>query len=114
MLSGTGMLRLGVGDVDEKGADGDDTDGDGIETVNLEPGDYAAFPAEETGGHQVLNDSDGTLRYLLLSTMTEPDITIYPGMEKFGVYVGSPPGGRDSRSLKGYYRIAEDVEYWEE
>ena len=117
VLTGTGTLRLGVGDGDEEGGDGDDgddTDGKGIETLSLEAGDYAAFPVGETGGHQVLNDSDGTLRYLLISTMTEPDVTIYPEMEKFGVYVGSPPGGRESRSLEGYYRFDDDVEHWEE
>jgi uncharacterized cupin superfamily protein len=109
VLAGTGTLRLGVG----AGEESDDS-GEGIETVGLEPGDYAAFPAEGTGGHQILNDSNDTFRYLLLSTMTDPDVTIYPEMGKFGVYVGSPPGGRESRSLEGYYRIDEDVEYWEE
>ena len=114
VLAGTGTLRVGVGNGDEKGEDGDETGSDSIDAVGLEAGDYAAFPAEETGGHQIVNDSDDTLRYLLISTMTEPDITVYPEMGKFGVYVGAPPGRRESRSLEGYYRIAEDVEYWEE
>jgi uncharacterized cupin superfamily protein len=133
VLSGTGTLRIGVDDTvgdggnnagsdsDANGDDGgdhDDGDGDAsddsIETVCLEAGDYAAFPADEAGGHQVLNDGDEPLRYLAVSTMTEPDITVYPEMEKFGVYVGSPPGGRDPRPLEGYYRIDDDVDYWEE
>jgi uncharacterized cupin superfamily protein len=116
VLAGTGTLRTGVVDGDEEGEDGDETgsDSDSIETVSLEAGGYAAFPADGTGGHQIVNDSDDILRYLLISTMTEPDITVYPEMEKLGVYVGAPPGGRDPRSLEGYYRIAEDVEYWEE
>ena len=119
VLAGTGTLRLGVGDAgsdDTDGAAGSDGDIEGddpIETVPLEAGDYAAFPANETGGHQVVNDSDEPLRYLALSTMTEPDVTVYPEMDKFGVYVGSPPGGRDPRPLEGYYRIDDDVDYWE-
>jgi len=31
----------------------------------------------------------------------------------FGVYVGSPPGGRAERSLEGYYRVDDDIDYWE-
>ena len=121
ILSGTGTLRFGVGsDGDgsdsgdgESGDADDERDSEAIETVELEAGDYTAFPVGETGGHQVVNDGDDPLRYLVISTMTEPDVTIYPEMEKFGVYVGSPPGSRDPRSLDGYYRIDDDIDYWE-
>lgn len=95
VLSGTGKLRVS-----------DDT-------KSLAEGDYAAFPADESGGHQVINDGDEPLRYLMVSTTTEPDVTVYPDSEKFGVFVGAPPGGRDSRSLHGYYQIEDDVDYWE-
>lgn len=93
VLEGTGRLRL---------------DGTGH---RLEPGDYVACPADETGGHKVVNDSEGTLRYLAVSTMDDPDVTVYPDSEKLGVFVGSPPGGRGERSLHGYYRIDDDVGY---
>lgn len=96
VLSGSGMVRL-----------------DGEER-RLEAGDYVAMPADESGGHQVVNDGDETLRYLAMSTMEEPDVTVYPEMEKFGVYVGSPPGGRDERTFEGYYPIDADVEYWDD
>jgi len=95
VLRGTGRLRL------------DD------ETNPLQAGDYAAFPAEESGGHRIINDGDEPLRYLVMSTTNEPDVTVYPDSEKLGVFVGSPPGGRDSRSLHGYYRIDDDVDYWD-
>ena len=95
VLSGAGQLRL------------DD------ETSSLEKGDFAALPANETGGHRVINDGDEPLRYLIVSTMNDPDVTVYPDSEKLGVFVGSPPGGRDPRSLHGYYRINDDVDYWE-
>ncbi|WP_434522152.1 cupin domain-containing protein [Halorubrum sp. AS12] len=95
VLAGEGTLRL---------------DGD---THPLRPGEYAAFPADETGAHRVVNDGDEPLRYLVVSTMREPDVTVYPDSEKFGVYVGSPPGGREERSLSGYYRIGDDVDYWD-
>ncbi len=95
VLSGAGTLRL-----------------DG-ETTPLGAGDYVALPADERGAHRVVNDGDEPLRYLVVSTMDEPDVTVYPDSEKFGVYVGSPPGGREARSLEGYYRTEDDVGYWE-
>ncbi|TKX86329.1 cupin domain-containing protein [Halorubrum sp. SS5] len=95
VLGGEGTLRL-----------------DG-ESYPLRPGEYAAFPADESGAHRVVNDGDEVLRYLVVSTMREPDVTVYPDSEKFGVYVGAPPGGDAERSLSGYYRIGDDVEYWD-
>ncbi|QSG01602.1 cupin domain-containing protein [Natranaeroarchaeum sulfidigenes] len=80
----------------------------------LQPGDFVTFLADKRGGHRIVNDGEETLRYLMLSTMNEPDVTIYPESERFGVFVGSPPGGREERSLHGYYEMDDDVEYWEE
>ncbi|WP_425491826.1 cupin domain-containing protein [Halohasta salina] len=94
VLAGSGTLR----------ADG--------EMHELREGDYVTFPADESGAHRVINDSEGALRYLVVSTMIEPDVTVYPDSEKFGVYVGSPPGGREVRSLEGYYRQDDAVDYW--
>ncbi len=94
VLSGTGTLRL-----------------DG-ETVSLVEGDYVALPADERGAHRLINDSDEPLTYAAVSTMREPDVTVYPDSEKFGVFVGSPPGGRDVRTLHGYYRLDDSVDHW--
>ncbi len=94
VLSGTGRLRL-----------------DG-ELLALTEGDYVTLPADERGAHRVINDSDGSLTYLAVSTMNEPDVTAYPDSEKIGVFVGSPPGGRGNREIHGYYRIDESVDYW--
>ena len=77
----------------------------------LSEGDYVSLPTGESGGHRVVNDSEGALRDLAVSTMDDPDVTVYPDADTFGVYVGSPPGGREERSLEGYYRIDDDVPY---
>lgn len=95
VLSGTGTVR---------GPD---------ETQTITAGDYVAFPTGETGGHKIKNESDEGLRFLMVSTMEEPDVTVYPDSEKFGVYVGAPPGGRGDRSLEGYYHIPTTIDYWE-
>jgi len=50
----------------------------------------------------------------MVSTMTEADVTISSEMEKLGVYVGSPPGGRDDRPFEGYYAIDAETDYWDE
>ncbi|QHS18024.1 cupin domain-containing protein [Halopenitus persicus] len=96
VLAGAGTLRLGE------------------ETYSITAGDYVALPADASGGHRVINDGDDTLRYLVASTMREPDVTVYPDRDRIGVFVGSPPGGRDGRSLHGYYPIDDDVDYWED
>lgn len=95
VLSGSGSIRL------------DD------ETQSLGAGAYVAIPADERGAHRVNNDGDEPLRYLVMSTMREPDITVYPDSEKIGVYAGSPPGGEDERTVEGYYRTEDSVDYWD-
>jgi uncharacterized cupin superfamily protein len=94
VLEGEGSLRL-----------------DG-ESVPLSEGDYVALPADERGAHRVVNDSGGTLRYLMVSTMDDPEVTVYPDSEMVGVVVGSPRVGRDGRSVHGYYRQDDAVDYW--
>ncbi|MFB6236037.1 MAG: cupin domain-containing protein [Halopenitus sp.] len=94
VLSGEGTLRL----------DGDEHD--------LAAGDYATFPANDSGAHRVVNDTDEPLRYLLFSTMTEPDVIAYPDLETIGVFAGSPPGGDGERAIEGYYELDETVDYW--
>jgi uncharacterized cupin superfamily protein len=96
VLAGTGSLRL-----------------DG-ERHPIEAGDYVALPAEEGGAHRVVNDSEGALRYLAVSTMDEPDVTVYPDSGKVGVFAGSAPGGTGERDVHGYFRCEDAVEYWTE
>jgi len=94
VLAGTGQLRTA----------------DGVEP--LRSGDYVAFPVGSDGAHRVVNDGDDPLRYLAVSTMQDPDVTVYPDSGKIGVYAGSPPGGDDPRTVDGYYCRDDDVDYW--
>jgi uncharacterized cupin superfamily protein len=94
VLAGTGQLRTA----------------DGVES--LDSGDYVAFPTGTEGAHRVVNDGDAPLRYLALSTMNDPDVTVYPDSGKIGVYAGAAPGGDDPRTVDGYYRRDDDVDYW--
>ncbi|AFK19785.2 MULTISPECIES: cupin domain-containing protein [Haloferax] len=92
VLSGTGTLRLGS------------------ETYELQEGDYVPCPTDESGAHCVVNDSDSTLRYLAVSTMREPDVTVHPDIGKVGVYVGAPPGSDDDRAISEFYDHASGAE----
>ena len=94
VLAGTGRLRTAHGE------------------LALSTGDYVQFPADESGAHRVINDSTEALRYLMISTMVEPDVTVYPDSEKFGVYAGGPPGDGENRTLEGYYKQDGRVDYW--
>ena len=82
--------------------------------MTLSAGDYVALPADERGAHRVVNDGDDVLRYLVVSTMVEPDVTVYPDSAKVGVFVGAPPGGEGDRPVHGYFRQADAVDYWSE
>jgi uncharacterized cupin superfamily protein len=96
VLSGAGVLRT---------PDGEEP---------IEAGDYCDFPATPEGAHRLRNDGDDPLRFLAVSTMQDPDVTVYPDSEKIGVYAGAPPGGdKDERVVAGYYREGDDVDYWE-
>ncbi|ESS06611.1 MAG: cupin domain protein [uncultured archaeon A07HB70] len=100
VLDGTGLVR-----------------GPADETERLAPGDFVLFPTGPEGAHRVVNDGDETLRYLVVSTMRDPDVTTYPDAEAVGVFAGSPPGGDGSardRDTTGFYPRAERVEFWRE
>jgi uncharacterized cupin superfamily protein len=79
----------------------------------VEAGHFAVFPPDESGGHRVVNDADEPLRYLAVSTMNDPDVTVYPEMDKVGVFAGSPPGGRGERTVHGYFDRDDTVDYWD-
>jgi uncharacterized cupin superfamily protein len=79
----------------------------------LRAGDYVACPAGADGAHRVVNDGDDPLRYLAMSTMRDPDVTVYPDSGKIGVFAGSAPGGDGERDVAGYYERDADVSYWD-
>lgn len=79
----------------------------------VDAGTYVYLPPGEEGAHRVVNDAETVLRYLAVSTMREPDVTVYPDSGKIGVFGGAPPGGREERTVSGYYDREDDVDYRE-
>jgi len=87
IVSGSGTLRFGD------------------KTRKIRAGDVICCP---TGGpetaHQIVNDSDGELRYLSISTMADPEICEYPDSGKVGAY---------AQGWRYMTRAGADVDYWE-
>lgn len=95
VLEGTGTLRL---------AD---------ETEPIEAGDYVRFPADERGAHQLENDSDRPLRYLMISTRITPDVTVYPDSEKLNVLTVPPADAPNNQPFSACYKLNDVVDYWD-
>jgi uncharacterized cupin superfamily protein len=77
---------------------------DGIDV--LEPGDTAAFPIGPSGAHKVFNDSDETVRFIMLSTKEDPAYAVYPDSNKIGYWNGD-------RSQHVLVRLGENLEYYD-
>jgi uncharacterized cupin superfamily protein len=64
----------------------------------LGPWDVAAFVTGEAGAHQVRNDSDTVARVVFFSTVSDPEVCVYPDEGKTGVFAGwSRPDGPQVR-----------------
>jgi len=73
----------------------------------LAEGEVVAFPRGEHGGHQLVNHTSETVRFLSFSTSGEPDVVIYPDSGKLGAFERLPDGG----GLRAMFRISDTVDY---
>ncbi|HEY4098934.1 MAG TPA: cupin domain-containing protein [Baekduia sp.] len=73
----------------------------------VERGEVVRFPTGEDGAHQLVNDTDETLRFLSISTHGQPDVVIYPDEGKLCAAERTPDGS----GLKTYFRMADHVPY---
>lgn len=76
---------------------------------DLKEGEVVAFLRGEDGGHQLVNRTQKTVRFLAFSTSGEPDIVIYPDSRKLGAFERLPDGG----GLRTMFRMADTVGYHE-
>ena len=77
----------------------------------LQRGDTALFGTGPSGAHQVINRSDRPARFLMISTMIEPEILEYPDSGKVGLRAGAPPGRDVEGGLKAYLRRDAELGY---
>jgi uncharacterized cupin superfamily protein len=73
----------------------------------LEEGEVVAFLRGEQGGHQLVNHTRETVRFLAFSTSGDPDLVIYPDSGKLGAFERLPQGG----GLRAMFRLADTVGY---
>jgi uncharacterized cupin superfamily protein len=73
----------------------------------LSEGEVVAFPRGEHGGHQLVNRTAETVRFLSFSTNGEPDIVIYPDSGKLGAVERLTDGG----GLRAVFRLTDAVDY---
>ena len=72
----------------------------------LGAGDVVVFPPGPDGAHKVTNRGEETTRVLMISTMIEPSVAVYPDSDKIGVW----PGDRRDNIL---VRRESVVDYWD-
>jgi uncharacterized cupin superfamily protein len=66
----------------------------------LEPWDTAVFVRGEAGAHQVKNETDETVRFVMFATVADPEVVVYPDEDKIGVVA---QWSRDDRpTIKGW------------
>jgi uncharacterized cupin superfamily protein len=72
----------------------------------LEPGDVVCFPVGPDGAHRLTNRTAAPVRVLMLSTMIEPSVAVYPDSDKIGVW----PGDKEDNIM---VRRESSVDYWD-
>lgn len=55
----------------------------------LDAGDVVCFPPGPGGAHKLTNRTNEPVRVLMLSTMHEPSVAVYPDSDKIGVWPGA-------------------------
>jgi uncharacterized cupin superfamily protein len=72
----------------------------------LRPWDVAVFVRGEAGAHQVRNDSDAPARVLMLSSVSDPEVTVYPESGEVGVFAGWSRADGQEVKLKAPWEAA--------
>ena len=87
----------------------------GEETYPIRAGDViSARAGDSSTAHQIVNSSEGELRYLAFSTRLDPDVTEYPDSDKFAVASVIPPdGGMLSAKFSSIGRNDHPVDYFD-
>jgi uncharacterized cupin superfamily protein len=72
--------------------------------VRVGPGDVLCFPVGPAGAHQVRNDSDGPVRFLLFSNLAATYPTVQPDSDKLHVTDGE---------VRRIVRASPQLDYWD-
>jgi uncharacterized cupin superfamily protein len=77
----------------------------------LAEGEVVFFVTGEAGAHALENRTEAPVRVLMASEMVSPDVTVYPDSGKAGVRERAP--GSRVKGMRGNFRLADGVDYWD-
>jgi uncharacterized cupin superfamily protein len=77
----------------------------------LEDGEIVTFPLGERGAHQLVNRTDEPVRFVMISEMRSPEISVYPDSGKVGAREHAPGSGREGLRLN--FRMDDHRDYWD-
>jgi uncharacterized cupin superfamily protein len=69
----------------------------------LGPWDIAWFRRGPTGAHGLHNDADEPARAVFFSTVSDPEVTVYPDSGKVGVIAGHT--NEDVETIRGWVDV---------
>jgi uncharacterized cupin superfamily protein len=81
--------------------------------ADLEEGRVLSFPRGQDGAHQVANRTGEEVRFLVVSEMNAPEVSGYPDSDKV-LAATRPPGGAGGAGIFTAFRLADEVDYWED
>jgi len=74
------------------------------ELLPIRAGDVMFIPAGREYPHQIVNTSDGPLKYLSISTQERPEVCEYPDSGKYAAFGGG---------FNAVQRRSADLDYWD-
>ena len=77
----------------------------------LRPGTSRCSPTGEAGAHEVRNDTGEPVRVVMLSSVSDPEVCVYPDSGKVGVYAGW--SRKDGQQVKLMNRPEANLDYWD-
>ena len=92
IVSGTGTARIGE------------------QRVAVRAGDWIAFPVGPEHAHQMVNDSDGPLVYLCISTQHKCEVVGYPDSKKVAMSAGP---NWNAPWVRQIHRTGESLDYYD-
>ena len=78
----------------------------------LARGDAEVFNRGPAGAHQVINRSTRPARFIMFSTMIEPEIAEYPDSGNLGVFAGRPPGAAGDAYIERFIDGSAERDYY--
>jgi uncharacterized cupin superfamily protein len=75
-------------------------------------GDAMLFGRGPEGAHQVINRSGEPARFVMFSTMVEPEIAEYPDNGNLGVFAGRAPGAGGEAQLERFIDGSAERDYY--